>query len=133
MGRRQASCAQYSKSLRVPSSLDTVPGGYHPTREDSASRWLRSTVEIESSCTQPRRCTVATTSAGPPRRKRGAYPWADTRRRRSSAVEISRIRAWYRLTDELSRYIVNYRKLTGRGSRWDIRRHGMQRGTRRDS
>ena len=61
-----------STAAAAPSSCETVPGGYQPTRETSVSRCARSTVEIESSWTQERRPTVASTSSGRLRRKREA-------------------------------------------------------------
>src|SRR5262249_24494526 len=51
----------------------------------SVRRWARSTVEIESSWTQPSRWTAASTSVARPRRKRVVNPWWDTRYRRSCA------------------------------------------------
>src|SRR5712691_8018288 len=54
-------------------------------RAPSAMRWLRSTVEIESSWTHPRRSNVASSSAAVPVRARAAYPCASTARRRISA------------------------------------------------
>ena len=54
-------------------SPETVPRGNAPTRDESASRCERSTVEIESSWTQDSRRTSASTSAGRARRNRDAY------------------------------------------------------------
>ena len=49
-----------------------MPGLYAPTRDASAIRWLRSTAEIESSCTQESRRIVPSTSAAEPVRERVA-------------------------------------------------------------
>jgi hypothetical protein len=78
MGRRHASCAQYSKIRPVRRSSETVSGEYAPTRAPSVIRWLRSTAVIESSCTAPSRRMAASTSALRPRRKRVVNPWCET-------------------------------------------------------
>ncbi len=49
-----------------------MPGLYAPTRDASAIRWLRSTAEIESSCTHESRRIAASTSAAEPARERVA-------------------------------------------------------------
>ena len=72
IGTRHASCAQYSKMRPARISFATADSGYAPMRAPSAMRWLRSTVEIESSCTQPSRWIVASISALVPVRARGA-------------------------------------------------------------
>src|ERR1700755_52070 len=54
-------------------------------RDPSAIRWLRSTVEMESSCTQASRWMVAASSSFVPFRARGASPGAAVTRRRISA------------------------------------------------
>ena len=65
----------------------------------SAIRWLRSTVEIESSCTHESRRIALSTSAIVPRRERAAYPWASIAIRRSAVRETSIARFYPRTTD----------------------------------
>ena len=82
MGRRHASCAQYSKMRPEVSRPCSSCSEYVPMRLESVSRCARSTAEIESSCTALSRRIAASTSPACARRKRGAYSWVDTASRR---------------------------------------------------
>ena len=63
-------------------------------RDPSVMRWLRSTVEIESSCTHESRVIASLTSRRVPAREREAYPWACTAIRRRAVSEMVRTR-WF--------------------------------------
>jgi hypothetical protein len=76
-------------------------------------RWLRSTVEIESSWTHDSRRTVASTSAVVPRRARAAKPCASIARRRT-AVSVMRgplIEGFYPTTTDAAVTLLRVRRL----------------------
>ena len=70
-GIRHASCAQYSKMRPCAEEpRDRRRAGSRPRASASAMRWLRSTVEIESSWTHESRRIASSTSAARARRYR---------------------------------------------------------------
>ena len=88
--RRKAGGMPRGPSTRSGGRLsrrETASRRYAPTRAPIAIRWLRSTVEMESSCTHERRRMTASTSAVVPRRCRAAYPCASIAIRRTAVTD----------------------------------------------